>query len=89
MTTRQSTLAGLLAVIAVTLGPSLIVRGSPRPSLPPCPWDCADFDGVVAVPDLLALLSQWGLPGSCDFDGGVVAVPDLLKLLANWGVCPP
>ncbi len=89
MTKRQSTVAGLLAVISVTLGPSLIVRGSPRPSPVACPWDCADFDGVVAVPDLLALLSQWGLPGSpCDFDGGVVAVPDLLKLLANWGVCP-
>ncbi len=57
---------------------------------PPCPWDCqAAPSGAVDVPDLLALLAQWGLPGSCNFDGGGgVAVPDLLKLLANWGACP-
>ncbi len=60
---------------------------------PQCPWDCADCDGVVAVPDLLALLGAWGgpqTPGTtCDLDGsGAIAVPDLLKLLANWGPCP-
>ncbi len=45
-------------------------------------------DGAVNVPDLLALLSQWGLPGSCDFDGGgAVTVADLLALLAAWGPC--
>ena len=45
------------------------------------------------MPDLLALLSVWGIfaPGHpCDFDNtNVVNVPDLLKLLANWGLqCP-
>ena len=56
-----------------------------------CPWDCqAVPDGAVNVPDLLALLAQWGLPGSCNFDGGGegVARPDLLTLLAAWGPCP-
>ena len=53
-----------------------------------CPWDCSAVpNGAVDVPDLLALLADWGLPGSlCQFDGGgAVAVPDLLALLANWG----
>ena len=55
----------------------------------PCPWDCADpADGSVATADLLALLSQWGGSGTCDFDDGVVATADLLKLLSNWGPCP-
>ena len=54
----------------------------------PCSQDCGDMNGDVGVPDLLALLSQWGTPGSCDFDGGGVAVPDLLELLSNWGPCP-
>ncbi len=94
MTKGQRTVAGMLAVIAVTLGPSVIVRGSPTAGaqgmgVPGCPWDCTG-DGEVNVPDLLQLLADWGLPGSpCDFDGGIVAVPDLLKLLANWGLqCP-
>lgn len=54
-----------------------------------CPWDCADpADGNVATADLLALLSQWGAPGPCDFDGGGVTTADLLKLLSEWGACP-
>ncbi|MHC4416115.1 MAG: FG-GAP repeat domain-containing protein [Planctomycetota bacterium] len=54
-----------------------------------CPWDCqATPDGVVGIADLLALLAQWGGPGSCAFDGGPVGINDLLELLANWGQCP-
>ncbi len=95
MTKGQRTVSGLLAVVAVTLGSSLIVRDSPSARAEPrdcqaCP-DCqAVPDGSVNVPDLLELLSQWGLPGSCDHDhDNVVAVPDLLMLLAAWGVtCP-
>ncbi len=95
MNNGQRTVASLLAVIAVTLGPSLIVRGSPPARAEPrdcqaCP-DCqAVPDGSVNVPDLLALLSQWGMPGSCDHDhDNVVAVPDLLMLLSAWGLtCP-
>ena len=48
-------------------------------------------NGAVEAPDLLTLLSVWGLDpgGPPDFDGdGVVAVPDLLTLLAAWGPCP-
>ncbi len=62
-------------------------------SPPPCPWDCqAVPDGSVNVPDLLALLSQWGgcVDCSCDLDHtDMVAVPDLLMLLSVWGLtCP-
>ena len=55
-----------------------------------CSGDCSG-DLEVNVIDLLALLADWGSPGSpCDFDGdGAVNVPDLLALLANWGMqCP-
>ena len=97
MTKGQRTVAALLAVIAVTLGPSLIERGSPSAGAQPmgeaCPEDCqAVPDGTVNVPDLLALLSQWGgcINCSCDLNGcGCVSVPDLLQLLAAWGnQCP-
>ena len=97
MTKGQRTVSGLLVVIAVTLGPSLIERGSPSARAEPmdceaCP-DCqAVPDGTVNVPDLLALLAAWGIfdPGQpCDFDNtNVVGVPDLLQLLAAWGACP-
>ncbi len=54
-----------------------------------CPWDCGgDNDDNVGIVDFLALLAQWGGPGSCDFDGGGVGIVDFLKLLANWGPCP-
>ncbi|MCH8005637.1 MAG: hypothetical protein IH888_05325 [Planctomycetes bacterium] len=51
-----------------------------------------DGDGIVGVPDLLALLASWGAcptppepcPADLDHDGSV-SVPDLLILLANWG----
>ena len=61
-----------------------------HPLAQPCPWDCGgDDDGNVGIVDFLALLAQWGTPGSCDFDGcGVVGITDLLALLANWGPCP-
>ena len=64
-------------------GESYVVFG---PSL--CPWDCADGDGNVGITDFLAVLAQWGGPGSCDFDGGGVGINDFLELLANWGPCP-
>jgi len=54
-----------------------------------CTWDCGgDNDGDVGIVDFLALLAQWGSPGSCDFDGGGVGIVDFLALLANWGPCP-
>ncbi len=53
-----------------------------------CPWDCGDNDGIVGIVDFLAVLAQWGSPGSCDFDGGGVGINDFLELLANWGPCP-
>ncbi len=58
---------------------------------PPCPWDCdggESTDGTVGIVDFLAVLAQWGSPGSCDFDGGGVGITDFLALLANWGPCP-
>ena len=53
-----------------------------------CPWDCGNGDGIVNVVDFLALLAQWGEPGSCDFDGDGVGVTDFLDMLAWWGPCP-
>ena len=55
----------------------------------PCLWDCGgDSNGDVGITDFLALLAQWGSPGSCDFDGGGVGITDFLELLGNWGACP-
>ncbi len=67
--------------------PAVGLPGSPE--LPgPCPWDCGgDNDGNVGIIDFLALLAQWGGPGSCDVDGGGVGISDFLNLLANWGPC--
>jgi hypothetical protein len=54
-----------------------------------CAWDCELLpDGVVGVTDFLALLAQWGGPGSCDLDGGGVSITDFLLLIGNWGPCP-
>jgi len=59
------------------------------------PVDCGplgdlDGDGVVSIPDLLALLAAWGdcpagetCPADLDCDGSV-GVGDLLTLLGNW-----
>ncbi len=44
-------------------------------------------DGVVGVPDLLAVLADWGLAGplATDIDGsGQVGVGDMLAVLAAW-----
>ncbi|MHC4765618.1 MAG: Ig-like domain-containing protein [Planctomycetota bacterium] len=57
-----------------------------------CPCDCeTPPDGTVDVGDFLALLAQWGGPGSCDCEeppDGTVDVGDFLALLATWGPCP-
>ncbi len=61
MTNGPRTVAGMLAVVAALLA----IRGLPfaEASIPAsantCPEDI-DNDGVVAVPDLLALLGAWG-----------------------------
>ncbi len=64
--------------------------GATTPAAPaaPCPWDCADGNGVVDTVDFLALLAGWGAGGPCDFDGGGVSTTDFLALLAEWGACP-
>ncbi len=54
-----------------------------------CPWDCEPTpNGDVGINDFLAVLAQWGGPGSCDFDGSGIGINDFLELLANWGSCP-
>ncbi len=64
-------------------------NGIPDECEPPCPWDCdSGIDGTVGIVDFLTLFSQWGGPGTCDFDGGGVGITDFLQLLANWGPCP-
>ncbi|MHC4129635.1 MAG: hypothetical protein ACYSUA_16025, partial [Planctomycetota bacterium] len=57
---------------------------------PPCArCDCEDKpDGTVDVGDFLAMLAQWGNPGTCDCEDppdGAVDVGDFLALLACWG----
>ena len=60
-----------------------------HPPAQPCPWDCGDFDGAVGIVDFLAMLAQWGTPGSCDSDGdGAVGIVDFLALKGHWGPCP-
>ncbi len=60
---------------------------------PPPPVFPADLDGdgVVAVPDLLALLAAWATEewvGPPDLNGdGFVSGADLSMLLAAWGPC--
>jgi spore coat protein A len=56
----------------------------------PCPWDCqAVPDGIVNIPDFLALLAEWGqVDTPCDINGGGVDVTDFLEILAFWGPCP-
>ncbi|MHC4427503.1 MAG: hypothetical protein ACYS0D_02735 [Planctomycetota bacterium] len=57
-----------------------------------CPCDCeAPPDGIVDIVDFLALLVQWGGPGTCDCadpPDGVVNVNDFLAMLTRWGPCP-
>jgi hypothetical protein len=59
--------------------------------VPLCPWDCGyPPDGLVSILDVLAMLAQWGGPGTCDFNiDGVVSILDFLKMLSQWGPCPP
>jgi hypothetical protein len=65
-----------------------VMTKGPLSSGHPCPWDCGDGDGAVGVVDFLALLTQWGGPGGCDFDGDDhVGVGDFLALIVNWGPC--
>ncbi len=68
--------------------PPIVDRGAYEFQGTSCPWDCSDNDGTVGIVDFLALLAQWGGPGSCDLDGGGVGITDFLELLANWGPCP-
>jgi hypothetical protein len=61
--------------------------GDPAPGTP----GDLNGDGVVGVPDLLMLLSEWGPCADssicpADLDGnGNVGIGDLLTLLSNWG----
>ncbi len=41
------------------------------------------------IDDFLAVIAQWGMKGTCDFDGdSEVDIDDFLAVIANWGVCP-
>lgn len=70
---------------AAALASVLAVSG---PALGTCPWDCGNSDGRVGIMDLIALLRQFGGPGTCDFDDDGVNAADLAELLVRWGVCP-
>ncbi|MHC4966937.1 MAG: GC-type dockerin domain-anchored protein, partial [Planctomycetota bacterium] len=72
--------------------PPVVDMGAYEYQPPPCPCDCEDLpDGTVDVGDFLALLAQWGNPGTCDCEDrpdGAVDVGDFLAILAAWGLCP-
>ncbi|MEE8459189.1 MAG: hypothetical protein V3S08_04915 [Phycisphaerales bacterium] len=74
---------------AAITGGLLLATGIASAGVPTCPWDCQSVpDKAVGINDFLAVLAQWGSPGSCDFDGGGVGISDFLDILANWGQCP-
>ncbi len=78
-----------MLVRAAITGGVLLATSIAAAGVPTCPWDCeASPDKNVGINDFLAVLAQWGEPGSCDFDGGGVGINDFLGLLANWGPCP-
>ena len=66
-----------------------------------CKWDFTGAplggpDGQTRVPDLIALLANWGPYDTCELErfkvmdfnaNGTVRVPDLIEMLANWGRC--
>lgn len=62
-----------------------------------CPADIApppNGDGLVGVPDLLAVINAWGIcspPCTADIappsGDGTVGVPDLLAVINAWGSC--
>ena len=60
-----------------------------RIQCPPCPADVHPpaGDGVVAIPDLLALFGAWGTDAGDVTGDGTTDVVDLLVLLAAWGPC--
>ena len=54
----------------------------------------ADFngDGAVAVGDLVAVISEWGVCDTCPEDvnaDGLVDVGDLVDVITTWGACAP
>ncbi|MCH2136667.1 MAG: glycoside hydrolase family 16 protein [Phycisphaerales bacterium] len=54
---------------------------------PQCVGDITG-SGDVGMPDLTAVLDNWGQPGSTDIDGdGVTTILDLIDVLRNWGPC--
>ena len=78
-----------MLVRAAISGGLLLATGIASAGVPTCPWDCQPVpDKEVGINDFLAVLAQWGSPGSCDFDGGGVGINDFLDILANWGPCP-
>jgi hypothetical protein len=68
--------------------PGAIAGGDSVAAMPPCLGDCANADLQVDIEDLLALLGQWGGPGSCDLVAdGLIDIQDLLALFGSWGPC--
>ncbi|MFM1890451.1 MAG: hypothetical protein RLZZ565_1208 [Planctomycetota bacterium] len=79
------TIDSLGTIFIVGETPSLYVLRPLDPKA--CPPDL-NGDGTVNGADLSVLLSQWGGPGSADFDfSGSVGGADLAVLLGAWGDC--
>lgn len=85
---------------AINLGVDMMETDFPEtlfslmtPPPPACPGD-ANGDGMVGLPDIAAVINDWGLmvpPGTgANLDGsGNLGLSDLAEVIQNWGtVCP-
>jgi hypothetical protein len=91
----QETWVGL-TVRAETFGGLMMEEGNGFPRLiietttmNDCPAD-VNFDEVVDIDDLFAVLAHWGESGGpADVDdSGTVDIDDIFAVLAGWGPCP-
>ncbi|MAV55411.1 MAG: hypothetical protein CMJ28_05580 [Phycisphaerae bacterium] len=81
---------GILDVVEIVSGAATDTDGDGVPdACSVCPGDL-DGDGSVAFPDLVRILSTWGVCAACpeDLDGnGAVDFSDLVLILSDWGGC--
>ncbi|MCI0676336.1 MAG: hypothetical protein L0Y42_11250, partial [Phycisphaerales bacterium] len=79
---------------AVHVGPGFVNIDPEELTDDPVVLDCEgdfNFDRVVNVDDLLALITAWGPCDVCVTDTNddrIIDVDDLLGVISNWGQCP-
>ncbi len=81
---------GVLDIVSIASGNASDVDGDGVPDACSVCVGVFDGDGAVSFPDLVRVLSAWGVCAACpeDLDGnGVVGFPDLVLILSVWGGC--